>query len=151
MSLEFLLDDLKKNLSPKSIGTDKGLAKIGDGIVNLAYSVAKSVYLTKNSSSKVIRTGLKVSQTILSQALKNADMKNYAKNRGDAHDLADTVESIIAYVWFKEEMTLNEIIDFLTDNLSGDLNLRPEEIKSATVAFTNLLNHIKQFLPKDKV
>lgn len=151
MSHEFLLDDLKKNLSPKSVGTDKGLAKIGDGIVNLAYSVAKSVYLTKNSSSNVIRTGLKVSQTILSQALKNADMKNYAKNRGDAHDLADTVESIIAYVWFKEEMTLNEIIDFLTENISGDLNLRHEEIKSATVAFTNLLKHIKKFLPKDKV
>ena len=149
MPYEFLLDDLNKNLSPKTIGTDKGLAKIGDAIVNLSYSVAKSYYLTKNVSSNVIRTGIKVSQTILSQALKKADMKSFAKNRADAHDLADTVEALVAYVWFKEKMTLNEIIEFLAENISGDLNLRHEEIKSATVAFTNLLNHIKQYLPKE--
>ena len=47
MDYEFLIADLNRKKSQKSIGTDKGLAKIGDGIVNLAYSVAKSIYLTK--------------------------------------------------------------------------------------------------------
>jgi len=149
MPYEFLLDDLKKNLTPKTIGTDKGLAKIGDAIVNLTYSVAKSIYLTKKSSSNIIRTGIKVNQTILSQALKNAEMKYYAKNRADAHAIADSVEAVVAYVWFNEKITLNEIIDFLAKNLSGDLNLRHDEIKSATVAFTNLLIHIKKFLPEE--
>ena len=145
MSYKFLISDLN---SQKRIGTDKGLAKIGDGIVNLAYSIAKSIYLTENSSN-IIRTGIKVNKTILSNALKNAGMKNFAKNRADAHDLANTVEAIIAYVYLNNKMTLNEIIDFLKDNLSGDIQSRTLEIKNASVAFTNLLNYTKKFLPED--
>lgn len=145
MSYKFLISDLN---SQKRIGTDKGLAKIGDGIVNLAYSIAKSIYLTENSSN-IIRTGIKVNKTILSNALKNAGMKNFAKNRADAHDLANTVEAIIAYVYLNNKMTLNEIIDFLKDNLSGDIQSRTPEIENASKAFTNLLNYIKKFLPED--
>lgn len=145
MSYKFLISDLN---SQKRIGTDKGLAKIGDGIVNLAYSIAKSIYLTENSSN-ILRTGIKVNKTILSNALKNAGMKNFAKNRADAHDLANTVEAIVAYVLLNDKMTLNEIIDFLKDNLSGDIQSRTLEIKNATVAFTNLLNYTKKFLPED--
>ena len=65
MDYKFLINDLNLNKSQKVIGTDKGLAKIGDGIVNLAYSVAKSIYLTNNNQNdKIIRTGKKVSKTI---------------------------------------------------------------------------------------
>ncbi len=149
MDYEFLISDLNHCKTRKAIGTDKGLAKIGDGIVNLAYSVAKSIFLTKNNlNENIIRTGKKVSKKILEIALKNANMKNFAKNRADAHDLADTVEALIAYVWFSDKMTLKEIINFLVENLSGDLNDRNEEIKNATIAFTDLLIYIKQFLPE---
>ena len=149
MVYEFLISDLNKINSQKSIGTDKGLAKIGDGIVNLAYSVAKSIYLTRNNSNKeVVRTGLKVSKKILSNALKNANMKSFAKNRADAHDLANTVEAIVAYVWLCNKMSLKEIIDFLTENFSGNLQGRIDEINNAIKAFTNLLNYTKKFLPK---
>ncbi|MFX1377566.1 MAG: ribonuclease III family protein [Promethearchaeota archaeon] len=148
MDYEFLISDLNLNKSQKAIGTDKGLAKIGDGIVNLAYSLAKSIYLTKNSpNKKPIRTGKKVSKIILETALKNANMKNFAKTRANAHDLADTVESLVAYVYLNNKMNLKEFIDFLVDHLSGDLYNRTEEIRNATIAFTNLLNHIKKFLP----
>lgn len=147
MSYEFLINDLNRIKSQKGIGTDKGLAKIGDGIVNLTYSVAKSVYLTKNSSNKILRTGLKVSKKILSNALKNAGMKGFARNRADAHDHANTVEAIIAYVWLCNKMSLKELINFLVDNISGNLTIRKEEIKNATEAFTKLLNFTKKFLP----
>ncbi|MFX0038254.1 MAG: ribonuclease III family protein [Promethearchaeota archaeon] len=149
MDYEFLVSDINLKKSQKSIGTDKGLAKIGDGVINLAYSVAKSIYLTKsNLNNNVVRTGKKVSKRILEIALKNADMKNFARLRADAHDLADTVEALIAYVWICNKMTLNEIINFLVENLSGDLYNRNEEIKNATTAFTNLLIYIKKFLPE---
>ena len=149
MSYDFLLKDLNSNLSQKAIGTDKGLAKIGDGIVNLTYSVAKSIFLTKNSSNNnVTRTGLKVSKTILSNALKNANMRDFAKNRADAHDIADTAEALVAYVWINNNMTLHEIIDVLTVSLSGDLLDRKEEITSATEAFTVLLKNMQKFLPE---
>jgi hypothetical protein len=146
----FLLKDLNLNLTQRSIGTDKGLAKIGDSIVNLTYSVAKSMYLTRNNkNNKIIRTGKKVSKTILAEALKNANMKSFSKNRADAHDLADTVEAIIAYIWISEKMAIKEIIDFLLDSLTGDLYERHIEIESARIAFTKLLNHIKKFLPEN--
>ena len=148
MPYEFLLTDINKNLTEKAIGTDKGLAKIGDGIVNLAYSVAKSIYLTRNNASKrSIRTGMKVGKNILAKALKEASMKSFAKNRADSHDLADTVESLIAYVWLSGKISTKEIIDFLASNFSGDLNNRVQEINSARQAFTNLLKLIKKFIP----
>lgn len=149
MDYEFLIKDLNLNKSQKIIGTDKGLAKIGDGIVNVAYSIAKSIYLTNNNpNNNIIRTGKKVGKNILEAALKNANMKNFAKSRANAHDLADTVESLVAYVWLNNKMTLKEMIDVLADNLSGDLYKRNEEIKYATTAFTNLLNFMKKFLPE---
>ena len=76
MDYEFLIKDLNLNKSQKIIGTDKGLAKIGDGIVNVAYSIAKSIYLTNNNpNNNIIRTGKKVGKNILEAALKNANMK----------------------------------------------------------------------------
>ncbi|HUW90943.1 MAG TPA: ribonuclease III family protein [Candidatus Nanopelagicaceae bacterium] len=149
MPFDFLLKDINSILTCKSIGTDKGLAKIGDGIVNLTYSIAKSIFLTKvNKNNKNIRTGLKVSKKILAEALKKADMKKFARSRADAHDLADTVEALIAYVWFCDKMTIEDIVDILVNSLSGDLNIRSEEIQNATKAFTKLLLHIKKFLPE---
>jgi hypothetical protein len=146
MSLEFLVNDLS---SQKKIGTDKGLAKIGDEVVNLAYSLAKSIYLTENNPNRKYRTGLKVSKKILSKALINAKMKYFAKHRADAHDLADTVEALIAYVFLTNKMTLFEIVDFLKKNISGNIQLRTQEIANATYAFTQLLIHIKNFLPTE--
>ena len=149
MPYDFLLKDINSTLTCKSIGTDKGLAKIGDGIVNLTYSIAKSIFLTKgNKINKSIRTGLKVSKKILAEALKKADMKKFSKSRADAHDLADTVEALIAYIWFCDKMTIEDITNFLADSLSGDLYNRSEEIQNATIAFTKLLLHIKKFLPE---
>jgi len=149
MVYDFLVKDLKLHLSQKSIGTDKGLAKIGDGIVNLVYSVAKSVYLTKATNTKaVVRTGTKVSRTILSDALRHSDMKDFSKSRADAHDLADTVEAIIAFVWLNNDVTIHQMIDLLVASLHGNLNNRKEEIANAKAAFTELLNNIKQYLPR---
>jgi len=150
MSYDFLLKDINHNLTQKSIGTDKGLAKIGDGVVNLTYSIAKSIVLTRNSkNNNTIRTGLKVSKMILANALKEADMKNFAKNRSDAHDLADTVEALVAYVWLIKKMTIEDIINFLVGSLNGNLTVRGEEIKNATIAFRKLLNEIKKYLPEN--
>lgn len=149
MDYEYLIRDLNQIRSRKIIGTDKGLAKIGDGIINLAFSVAKSIFLTNNSTNKkIVRTGLKVNRTILSNALKNANMKEFAKSRGDAHDLADTVEAIMAYVWLSNKMTLSDIIDILKNNFEGDLRIKSQELKSATQAFTKLLIHVIKYLPE---
>ncbi|TXT64559.1 MAG: hypothetical protein BAJALOKI1v1_550016 [Promethearchaeota archaeon] len=147
MPYEFLLNNLPK--TKKAIGVDKGLAKIGDGIVNLTYSVAKSMYLTKNhNSNKAIRTGQKVSKAILAAALKNANMKEFAKNRANAHDFANTVEAVIAYAWLNNTISIKQLIDTLFTNLSGNVIGRFEEIENAAFAFTQVLLTIKSSLPE---
>jgi len=143
-----LLKDLKKDFTQKRIGTDKGLAKIGDGVINLSYSLAKSIYLTQNSkNNNIIRTGVKVSRTILAEALKLANMKNFAKNRADAHDMADTVEALVAFVYLNKNMTINDITNHLLNELSGNLLNRQEEIENARKAFRSLLIKLKEYLP----
>jgi ectoine hydroxylase-related dioxygenase (phytanoyl-CoA dioxygenase family) len=150
LDFEILLHDL--HISKKTIGTDKGLAKIGDGLVNVAYSLAKSIYLTKNSkSNSSVRTGEKVSKKILANALKNADMKDFAKNRADSHDMADTVEAIIAYVWLKKILTLNDMVSFLYKRFEGNLYNRKEELETAIESFTELLLSLKKDLPENKL
>ncbi|MFX0010703.1 MAG: ribonuclease III family protein [Candidatus Hermodarchaeota archaeon] len=147
MPYDFLLKDI--NNTQKSIGTDKGLAKIGDSIVNLAYSIAKSIVLTRNSKiNNSIRTGVKVSKTILANALKEANMKSFSKTRADAHDMADTVEAVVAYVWLSKKVTIEDVINILVDSLESNLTVRSEEIKNATIAFRNLLFEIKKYLPE---
>ena len=149
MVFDFLIKDIKTNLTQKAIGTDKGLAKIGDGIVNLVYSVAKSQYLTQNTHhKKIIRTGKKVSKKILGDALKNAEMKSFARSRADAHDLADTVEAIVAYIWLNNKLTIPQLIEKLVSYFPGNLIERSEEIENATTGFTKLLNDIKTLLPE---
>ena len=152
MVYDYLLKDINKHLSQKVIGTHKGLAKIGDELVNFVYSVAKSIYLTKNNTHRsIILTSKKVGKKILAYALKEANMKQFAKNRADAHDLADTVEAIIAYVWLSKKMQIEEFIDFLVDNFAGNLSNRNEEIVQAQIAFVKLLNHLKPFLPENEL
>lgn len=149
MDFKFLIKDLQTaNHLQKRIGTDKGLAKIGDSIVNLAYSVAKSYYLSENGPNKgPHRTGTKVSKQILAKALKNAELKHFAKNRADAHDMADTAESIIAYVWLSQKLSIKQIIEILNKCLQGSLKKRIDERKNAIVSFTRLLLYLKRFLP----
>ena len=149
MEYNFLLKDLKLHLSQKTIGTDKGLAKIGDSVVNLIYSVAKSIYLTNKSNLKsVVRTGTKVSKNVLADAIKRSNMRDFCKSRADAHDLADTVEAIIAYIWLNNDLSIEKMIDILVVSFNGNLNNRSEEILNAKIAFANLLNNIKQYLPR---
>ncbi len=147
LTFEILIKDVK--FSRKSIGIDKGLSTIGDGIVNLAYSIAKSLYLTKHSvNNKIIRTGKSVNKKVLSNALKNADMKDFARSRADAHDMADTAEAIVAYIWLNNKLAFGEIVALLEENLSGDLHQNQEENNAATEAFTNLLKAAKKHLPE---
>ncbi len=146
--LTFLISDLKDK--PKLIGTDKGLAKIGDGIINLTYSVAKSKYLThfKSIPESPIREGKKVEKHILSNALKKADMRQYAKTRPDSHDLANTYEGLIAYVWLSGEITIKQIISILASQLEDDISNYKIERIEAIKSFTHLLKNVKKFIPR---
>ena len=110
----------------KQAARDKGLAKLGDEIINFCFSLAKSVFHNKP-------TGDKVSAKILSEAMKITDLRSLAKLRAKAHDIADAGESLIAYAYLSgvistEEITQKILAGFNNKKNSEIIDLKPTEI-----------------------
>ncbi len=136
------VDDLP---SLSAASKDKGLAQVGDALVNFIYSIARSQVLDK-------RTGKKVNRTILSEALKAANLRHLPRPRADTHDLADTVEAIVAYAWAKKIITIEEMVQILLKNLDlskGEARNLAAENFHASEAFKCLLEEIKARLPAE--
>ena len=108
---------------------------MGDTLVNFVYSVARSRVLGKC-------TGKRVSRTVLADALKAAELRDLAKTRADAHDLADTVEALVAYAWAAGALTIEEMVGILAVHLD-ESTLKMRDLKAETAqaaeAFKNLL------------
>ena len=135
-SLQKIIQNKK---SIKDIGIDKDLAKFGDTVTNFIYSLAKSIVLGKPDQRKV-------SRIILSAALKQSDMKKYAKTRSDAHGLADTSEALIGYMYCIG-WSLESLAEILIETLKNyDLNDFKIEKLGAIKAFNSLLLKIKNHL-----
>ncbi len=106
---------------------DSNLAAFGDAWANLIYSI----YVSYKCESL---TGTRVGSRILSEALKQADLRNLMPSRVTRHKLADAAEALLGYAWLQEFISINESIDLL---------LRGDEIIDA---FTILLLEIKKRL-----
>lgn len=125
----------------RDVARDKGLAKIGDGFINLAFSVALSACEGR-------RTGRKVSKDVLARALKYAHLREYARPRADAHERADAVEAILAYGFLKGLVPLAAAIEVLARELAAareDVTLTPVEQDARAVG--QLLEVVKARLP----
>ena len=130
--------------SMREIGTHKGLAKFGDLITNTAYSLAKT-YITERLS------GEKVGKKILGNALKEAGMKKYAKNRADLHDMADTAEAFIGYMYCIKRWSIEKIAALLIKGLKNtDFSDYKNEIDGSIHAFKVLLRYIGEEIRKDE-
>lgn len=79
MSLPRNRDILSKTINHKSLGKDKGLARLGDSITNLVYSLAISLIMRRPE-------GLRASDKILSQALTEAGLRYMAPKRARSGD-----------------------------------------------------------------
>ena len=136
-SFQKLIPSIK---SFKEIGINKNLAKFGDIITNLVFSQAKSI-VTGIIDAKT------VNQTILSEALKGADMRVYARKQADAHAIADSAEAFIGYIYIAHIFTIDDMVDILVPKLQiFQLNDRMMEEQAGIEAFTTLLLKIKEVL-----
>ena len=132
------LQAIKIFSSIKEVMMDKDLAKLGDNFVNFVYSVAKSCALEKFE-------GWKVSDRVLSQALREAGFRTLISHRASTHELADAVEALIVYEWLVEQISIEELATILYDNLkTGDFSDRKKEERSAMQAFTAVLLEINK-------
>ena len=83
---------------------DKGLAKLGDEIINMVYSLAESVFINKP-------TGEKVNATVLSESMRRSELRPLAKSRANAHSIADSAEAIIAYAFLQKKASISEFVE----------------------------------------
>ncbi|MFX0132642.1 MAG: ribonuclease III family protein, partial [Candidatus Hodarchaeota archaeon] len=111
-----------------------------DNLINFIYSLAKSLSLKSPE-------GWKVSANVLSQAMRDSDLRKYAPKRASNHDIGDFAEALTAYTWLSKKITLEESIEILSKNLEGGnfADIKKEE-RTAVKAFTELFRKIKEKL-----
>jgi hypothetical protein len=135
-------DKLVQHDSIESILNDKGLAQIGDNLVNFYYSLAKSVVLGESS-------GEKVRDKVLAKAIRATDIYNYIGRRTDAGRAADAYEAVIAWLWMKDLLDEKWVIQFISEHLDIDKKTnRKQEATISAEVFRLLLEEIKDGLPK---
>ena len=134
-------DTFVQHKSVEEIVNDKGLAKVGDGIVNLCYSLAKSQVLGH-------ATGDKVRDSVLARAIRSTEVYRHISRRTDSGRAADAYEAIIAYLWMKGIITIQGIVDSLAQTLHIDSKTsRKKEGEIAALSFQNFLEQYAELLP----
>jgi len=128
--------------SLREVVQDKGLAKLGDVLVNFIYSLAKSLILGRLDAWKV-------SDAVLSRALEEASLLKVLPRRSDKHSRGDAVEALIAYAWIMGIFDVeNAVMLFKEEIKRSDFNNKKLEAIAAVRAFRKLLEEIK---PKIKI
>ena len=117
----------------------KGLARLGDSLTNLLYSLAYSLH---SSSFE----GEKVAGKTLAAALRFAELRELAPTRLDAHGLGDCVEAMIAYGWIRGFFTIPEAAQAIREQfiqVSLEPGLRKaERMERISRGFALFLRHI---------
>jgi len=114
-----------RHQSLRDVMLDKGLAALGDALVNFAYSLALSLDLGRP-------TGNRLDNRALSEALRASGLRETAPKRMSRHDLANAAEALLAYGWLKGFLSFWELVEALrgqniTSSLSGLLKKVAEE------------------------
>lgn len=127
--------------SIESIMNDKGLAKVGDNLVNFVYSLAKSVILGHT-------TGEKVRDSVLARAIRATTVYNHFSRRTDVGRAADAYEAIMAYLWMTGKITIQEAVESITESLQIDSKTsRKKEGEVSALSFQYLLEKYIDSLP----
>ncbi len=116
----------------------KGNAKLGDALVNLIYSIAKTLVTTDP-------TGVKVSDSILAEAYRESlwFKSTILTIKGNKGRVADAIEALVLYFWVHENVSLNDLVIPIKEKLDEKYLHHPrEEHKTAVKSFKNLLNSL---------
>lgn len=96
--------------------SSKGLAQFGDALLNFAYSIA----LTETEGEP---RGTKVRDKVLADAASKAGLRKHLPRRVNKGDMANSLEALLAHVWFRKMITLEEIVRCLkTESLEPSKN-----------------------------
>ncbi len=124
-----------KHTSIEQIMNDKGLAKVGDNIVNLCYSLAKTLVLGYT-------TGEKVRDSVLARAIRGTTVYQHMNRRSDIGRAADAYEAIMAYLWMTGKITISSMADSLADLL--DIDSKTSREKEGILAAASFQRFLEQ-------
>jgi hypothetical protein len=117
----------------------KDLAKLGDPLTNLLFSLAYSLH-SQNFGAE------KVSGKILAAALRFAELRHLAPSRLDAHGLGDCVEAMIAYGWLRGFFSISDAVKVLQEQFllfdTGTQQSRKKRSENIARSFSVLLQRI---------
>lgn len=119
--------------------TDRGLAKFGDSLVNFVFSLALSDYLDRP-------TGERVPNASLAMALELAGLRGIIPPRTDKHGKGDIAEALFAYAWLEGEITVEEAVAILRENLTEDVTHFSKKKEAVGRAFAEVYRVIKERL-----
>jgi hypothetical protein len=131
-----------RHTSIEQIMNDKGLAKVGDNLVNLCYSLAKTLVLG-------YATGEKVRDSVLARAIRETSVYQHMNRRSDIGKAADAYEAIMAYLWMTGKITIPDMADSLASLLDIDSKTsRESEGILAAISFQRFLEQKMIHLPE---
>ena len=81
---------------------DHQLAQLGDSLVNFVYSLA----LTRRYGKPM---GKKISDSVLAEAARMADLRRLLPRRTSKGDVANSVEALLVHVWLNQLITIDEM------------------------------------------
>lgn len=96
----------------RQIMQNKELASLGDAFINFVYSLALSKSCGKPKA-------VKVSDRILADAFRLADLRKHLGTRVSRKDLANASESILFEAYDNGLLTIEESVEKITNNPSG--------------------------------
>ncbi len=118
----------------------KDLARLGDSLANLLYSLAESLVNERFG-------GGKVSGKTLAAALRLSNLRHLAPSRLDAHGLGDSVEALIAYKWIRGSLDIPEAVTLLAREIkhaTENRELGQTQVQPVVTAFAALIRNICQ-------
>jgi len=105
---------VRSRRSFRDVVLDRGLAALGDALVNFAYSLALSL-----ASGKP--TGSRLDNRLLWEALRASGLREKMPKRMSRHELADAAEALLAYGWLSGLISFWDVVGALRepDPVSG--------------------------------
>lgn len=123
---EILSETLPPHETPLAkVFLDKSLARLGDALINFLYSLA----LTQKGGEPL---GVKVSNQILSEAVRGSGLRESLPSRLTRHEIGGAAEALILYAIAQRRITVEECLSLLRGE------------GGAVDAFTSLLTLIKE-------
>jgi hypothetical protein len=96
----------------RQVVRDKKLASLGDAFVNFVYSLALSKVKGKPQA-------VKVSDRILAEAFRLAELRKYLGTRVSRKELANASESLLFEAYDRKLLTIDESVGKIAENPDG--------------------------------